>query len=247
MATMVGLRYGAPYRHKSNSNREHPIQIRCPALGEGGIFNSNRDVTFQGTSLEHARGDVDMSPGSQQYVVQHSFATEIEPSSLFANTAPLKYAFSAKGSKKNTCQLRCRILVRGPDSCGTGFSQRIELCLVFCHLAPFSLPTTCLQTGREYAPRRQETCICPPRRCVGNILGRRHLASRPFNVAMQLPCQDCWQRALKRISDMLSRADDKLPLNPGSIEDHAQELKTLTGHSLMTKSSATRGVKNPVI
>ena len=63
MATVVDLRYGVLCRHIQFDLRVSTVvqrfddSFRCPAFDTGGIFNSDRDVTNQGASLEHARGD----------------------------------------------------------------------------------------------------------------------------------------------------------------------------------------------
>ena len=66
---------------------------RLPAINTGGIINSKRGVTDHGASLEHAHGDVNVSPrlwrcqmnppnfflpDPQQNLVQHKFASKIE-------------------------------------------------------------------------------------------------------------------------------------------------------------------------
>ena len=146
---MVGLRYGVPHRHISNSNREHPqlcsaliiFQISSTWIGTRAIFSNNRDVTNQGTSFEYARGDGNMSPGlrkcqmnpptdfqpnPQQHLVQRSVATKIEHSSRPSLEMGI---FRGELEDKIVGRLTSSILASGPVSCGTGSFQRIQLLL----------------------------------------------------------------------------------------------------------------------
>ena len=110
VATTVGMRYGVPQRHISISKREQRHSSRA-AISFGDVQHFAEptfhcDGAKQGTCLEYARGDVNVSarPGWHQ-----TFSSESLP-----KTAPLKYASSAK---KLFGRFGRRAAVLGPPIC----------------------------------------------------------------------------------------------------------------------------------
>ena len=130
-------------------------------------------------------------PDPQQNMVQHTFATKITlplfacrrkpTSTLFDSSAPLECVFSADSSGSPRALLRAEAHAfpngSSPAKCFATSPARFA-----------SRPMDC-KFCRKYTSWRWQAGIRPPRRCVGNVLGRRCVPSPPINVAIKKNCQ----------------------------------------------------------